>query len=120
MIENEMSAKARVAEFHRRHGPVCLSDGSKWIYPNGAYRDLNPLGVLAEPMAGTKEAEHRNAENVLTFYRLKLKLAVQNFDEFNFRLSTTLPTNPGKALAELERLQDIVEGCKKEMAAAEA
>ena len=118
MIEDSI-AKTRVEAFHRRHGGECYSDESKFYYPDGAYRDVNPLGVLAEPRdPRAKEGAHRNAENVVLFHRLKLKHAVAKFDELNFRLSTALPAQPRKALAELERLQAVVDQCKKEHDAA--
>ena len=120
MIDGNSVAE-RVGAFHKRHGGVCVTDGAMWYYPNGARRDCHPLGVLAEPPDdSTRDGAFRKAENIVTYHRLKLKSAAGAFNELNFRLSTALPPNPKKAIAELKRLQAVVDECKRELADAEA
>jgi hypothetical protein len=113
--------KARIQDFHRRHGGVCFSDGQFWYYPDGAYRDAtHSMGILAEPLDGsTREGEFTNAENILKHYKFKLKVAAEQFRRLDFQLETATPHDPEQALAELKRLQRSVENAKKDVAAAE-
>jgi hypothetical protein len=111
--------KTRVEEFHRRHGGVCFRDDCHWYYPDGAYRDVNPLGVLAEPWPDTPEGLHRNASNILAFYRLKFEHARRQFNGLHVQLENWIPNQPSEALAELRRLQGLVETSRKELAAAQ-
>lgn len=113
--------KARVDAFHLRHGGVSFSDGTHYFYPDGAYRDINPFGVLAEPQSGNAPAAiHANMERIVMFYELKKRDAVKRFDELDFHLLTSLPGNPARKLAELERLRSAVAECQKELDAAKA
>jgi hypothetical protein len=115
MIEDSI-AKQRVAQFHRRHGGVCYSDDRHWYYSNGAFRDIEPLGLLADPMdPSTREGEYRNAENIVTFYRLKRGEAAAKFDALNNQLKFHVPARPKEALAELKRLAAEVQKCSREL-----
>jgi hypothetical protein len=115
--------KQRVEEFHRRNGAVCFSDGIKFYYENGAYRDVHLLGVLAEPRdPHTREGEYHNAEIAVMFFKCKLLTAAKKFDEFDLHLSHILPPQRherARLISELKGLRDAVEVCKKELAEAE-
>jgi hypothetical protein len=113
-------ARDRIAAFHARHGPECFSDGNHWWYKNGAFRDVHPLGVLADPInRGTPEDEFRNAENVVRFHQVKLAHYKKEFDELNARLQYVNPHDPEKQLATLRKLQSLARQAKKELAEAE-
>lgn len=121
MIHHMQSVNQRVEQFHLRHGGECYSDECHWYYSDGAFRDVNKMGILADPLPPTSpENIHRNAERVVTFHRLKLKHAVQKFDDLDFRLSSTVPHDPKAALAELKQLEAHVQKCRRELAAAQA
>jgi hypothetical protein len=114
--------KARIEDFHRQNGGVCYSDGSKKYYANGAYRDVNPLGLLANPSdPTTRQGAHRNAEIAVLHFKCKLRVAVEAFDQLNAQISTTLPQRHDRSriLADLRKLRDAVEEAKKELALAE-
>jgi hypothetical protein len=91
-----------------------------YFYQNGAYRDVNPLGVLGEPpVPSHPEEEHRLRSNQLTFARLKLKAAQDQFNELDERLSFANPSDPDAAIAELKKLKAVVTERQKLVAAAE-
>jgi hypothetical protein len=116
--------KARVAEFHKRHGAECYKegpDGPYWYYPNGAYRDVNTMGLLAEPPSPrTPEGQFQLATNILRFHQGKLNKAVEEYDELNTRLSRHLPADEELALRQLRELKQIVDERKGEVEKAQA
>jgi hypothetical protein len=114
-------ATRQIRRFHARHGGICFPDGAGFlVYPNGAFREIGPAGVLAEPLPeDTPENEHTNARNVLKFYRLKLKAAVRDFDNLNEALSAMVPDDENEALTKLQILQGQVLVAKREVKAAE-
>lgn len=120
MIHME-SVNLKVEEFHRRNGGECYSDGAMWLYPNGASRDIDKNGVMRDPWPGNSpEAIVKNADNVVTYHRVKLNYYVTKFDALNERLMFTVPMNQKAALEELKNLQLAVQKSKRELAAAEA
>jgi hypothetical protein len=108
--------KQRIKEFHQRHGGECYSDGHFYFYANGAYRDVNPFGVLADPPdTRTSDGERQRAQNIFKFYRFKLAAAVREFDELNTRLAHLIPADEETELFKLKELQKKVNACKAEL-----
>ena len=69
------SVKARIAGFERAHGDSILHNG--WIYfQDGAVRELNPLGLLAEP----PEDPWKLAVRIRDYWQLKMAVATEAFD----------------------------------------
>lgn len=117
---NDHPAMVKIGEFHKRHGPESYNDGSVIVYADGAYRDINPLGILADPPTpDTVEGEYLLAHRKLQFTQLKLKAAVREFDELNTRLAHCIPADEEAELAKLKRLKDHVDACKELVTAAE-
>jgi hypothetical protein len=70
--------KKRIDAFCKRHGEfVC--DESGWIYhENGAHRDRNPLGLLAEP----DQDLYERSKMIVRYWELKHDLAVEEFQNY--------------------------------------
>ncbi len=99
----------RVKEFEQRHGEK-YSDGYEIYFADGAMRDADPIGVLMPPPdAGSAEGEYKLANNKLTFAKLKLKAAVDEFDDLNTRLANIMPNEPDVEIARLKQLAKLVE-----------
>jgi hypothetical protein len=109
-----------VKAFHIRHGEECYSDGSYFYFADGAFRDRHALGLLAEPpIPHDAEGEWKLESNKLTFAKLRLKAAVAEFETENERLRHFIPNDKDSALANLKRLQRLVEERKNLVAVAE-
>lgn len=112
--------KEKVAAFDRKQGSECYSDGEFLYFRTGAYREIDPRGLWAEPPnTTTEEGEYEKAKNILKFFQLRLKAAVTEFDELNTRLAYTLPMNPEAEIEKLKDLAGVVETRKSELVKAE-
>jgi len=118
--EYQHPVMAKVAAFHKRHGPESYSDGSCVYYADGAFRDCDPIGVLAEPHpTDTPVNEWMGALCKRKFYRLKVESAIKQFDILNTRLANVCPADPDAELVKLKQLGKEVEHCKALLAKAE-
>ena len=71
----------RVKDFDERHGPrEC--DGNFYYYADGAYRECNSLGLLAEP---ERDPIQRRSVAV-RFHELRLARLVKQFDDLKMKL----------------------------------
>ena len=114
-------AKQRIASFHQQHGGECFLDGGFYWYEDGAYRDEDPLGVLAEPPdPGTDQGEFSLLQRKLRFYQAKLKTAVRQFESLRESLLYSVPADEEAALKKLEELRQIVEVRQEEVRRAES
>src|ERR1051325_9437780 len=101
---NSLNISARIKSFHERHGGECVSDGAMYFYADGAMRDVMPIGVLMEPpVPSDPEKEYQLRHNQLRYHQLRHAAAVDAFNELDEQLSTTTPSNPTAAIAELKR-----------------
>lgn len=109
----------RIADFHKKHGGECYTDDTYFYYPDGAYRDVDRLGLLAEPPdKHTPEGEYKRARFILKFHKLKLSKKVEAFDSLNTRLAH-LASADMLALEQLSKLQKEVIQQQAEVRAAE-
>src|SRR4051812_5754553 len=112
----------RIRAFDAKHGPECYSDGSAIYFRDGSYRERSPMGLLYDVALLDKrlpDIEWAVTQNVVTFYRLKLKQAVDQFDELQTVLAHSVPADPDAELAKLQRLQVVVTQRQAELAKAE-
>ena len=79
-----LSTKQRIEKFDKRHGSDCVVWGGFLLYSDGAYRDRNPLGVLAE---GTSDAK-KCASRKLEYVEIRLNLAREEFQIYKKNLAT--------------------------------
>jgi hypothetical protein len=117
-------ATIAIRAFHAKHGPECYADDYATFYKDGSYREnAQPYGILFD--ATTRDMRRPDLEyevysNIVKFYRLKLEEAVRQFDDLNTKLAHSIPADPDADLAELKRLQGVVQERKQELAEAEA
>lgn len=117
---NDSIVKQRVMAFHANHGAECSNDGAWHYYPDGAKRDVDPLGALVEPPdPATPQGEWDRAQNKLMFWKCKLNAAVNQFDDLNTRLAHTIPADPDAELAVLKKLQALIGDLKEQVTQAE-
>ena len=112
----------RVRAFHQRHGAECYPhDGFFW-YADGASRDINPIGLLADPPnADTDRGAYDLAVNKLCFGKAKLRAKTAEFDELKESLTFGRPNDGGASeLNRLKELRSIVQAADKDVRKAEA
>lgn len=104
-MNDPYSVAGRVDDFDKRHGRDSVSNGQWVFYKSGAVREVDPLGALIEPRL---DDAYEHAKNVLQYYQLKLRRAVQAFDAFRSQLlMSTVPDRD--SVEELKRLKSVVE-----------
>ena len=112
----------RTQQFDLKHGSDCLKVGSIWLYSNGAYRDVHPEGLLAEPPRDPYE----RSKLIVQYHEEKLRQASDKFNELKLEL-----TYQGKAavqhntddpsdaqIEELKRRLAEVRKCQADLATA--
>jgi hypothetical protein len=86
---DDMTPRQRVEHFDKRHGGDAI-EIDHWLYfSDGAMRELNPLGLLAEPPAEPYDA----AKIRLRYHEEKLRRASRAFDERKAWLLNTARAN---------------------------
>ncbi len=120
-MNDNLTPGSRVAAFHEKHsatGDSLFVDGWHY-YPNGAMRERDSMGLLAEP----DKREHVRDKVVVFYYQEKLRRAADNFVEFKNRLLSMGKGPHGcdyaREIEKLEELKEVVSVCKKELADAE-
>ena len=121
----ESLAKQRVNTFHAAHGSECYElDGFYW-YADGARRDVDLLGLLAEPPSvrygeSPDRVEYTLAVYKLNFFKGKLAVAVRDFTQLQEQLYWSPPADEDAALKKLNELKAVVEARNKELRVAQA
>lgn len=124
----ESLAKQRVNEFHLRHGGECYElDGYFW-YSNGARRDVDLLGLLAEPPSLPAFPTPMKADRVeydlacykLNFFKAKLAVAERDFEALKEKLYWSPPADEDAAIAKLNELKEAVAARNRELRKAQA
>jgi len=95
--------KRRIDEFHARNGGDCVQFGEWIFYPNGASRELDPMGALIDP----PKDDFERLSNALAYHRTRLAKAVKAFDSFKEQLAHQ-PCGNGEEISRLKELQRIV------------
>jgi len=121
------SVKERVKRFDERHGESIVDGG--WIrFPDGAQREVNPMGALQDP----PDDPYQRAKRVLSYHRLRLQRATDAFGNrrmelvkhaktmLNSRTSGPPLVTAEEAKRELERLRQRVQEAKAGYDAAKA
>jgi hypothetical protein len=122
-----LSVGQRIKLFDNTHGPDFIIVDRTILYADGAFRDLNPYGVLAEPPLDEKKCN----ESILKFIEAKYNLAREEFQVFknNLRLccenakkypNCSNPPQPpsAEAVAKLKELQKKVHHWQGKLTAA--
>lgn len=119
----------RIREFHEQNGGSdnCVVSGDWILYANGAVRERNPYGALIDPPSDPRQ----RAENIARFWKCKLALAVQMFDEYKFQhlghaklavqqavVPDILDATP-EVVNQLKAFQKKARDCKKKLQTAE-
>ena len=122
--------RRRIDEFHEKHGGDCVDIEALGIriYPDGAYRDLDPHGILAEPSPDL----YKRAGLIVDYWEEKEARAIDAFEEYKERVeglaelvqrersAPAFPFSKDQAVAELTKLRDAVKTCQAKLRAARA
>jgi len=115
-------AKRTAEEFDKRHGGNPILDENRcWLYfPDGCYRETNPLGARVEP-----KDPYRRAGFAVAYYQAKLELAIDEFTRFKRNLlsrtnaatkgTKAMPPPDQRAIQRLKDLQKKVNACSAEL-----
>jgi len=100
---DKFGVAGRINEFDQRNGgdPVFYQDC--FFYRNGAYRDSNPLGLLADPSTD----EYTRLGNIVRYHQGRLAEAVREFDSLKEQLMFSACPD-GRAIDQLKQLQTKV------------
>jgi hypothetical protein len=108
----------RVKQFDEKHGGERYSEGGMFFFADGSMREVDPTGVLL----GCEQLNVQDAKQEYDlmlrkykFVEVKLKKAVQAFDELNERLLYFHPPNENEELKRLCELQKLIEALKPEV-----
>lgn len=112
-----------IKDYEKQHGgaeSAVLSLCRKYyLYPDGAYRDVNPEGMRYElrfiNCPGNNKEEHswKILQHRITYYETKKEWAVRDFEKLrNAMMNTDYST---EQWAELERLQKVVDAMADEL-----
>lgn len=112
-----------VQEFHERHGPDYIQVEGWLLWPNGAYRESSPYGILVEPDPDPR----KRAERIAVYWSKRLDQAVTRFDEKKYQLRMAAHAAvkdgavppPEAELTALAELKKEVEYCRKQSEKAE-
>jgi hypothetical protein len=82
-VDYEMfGVKQRIDVFCQRHGDFVCDTG--WIYhEDGANRDKNPLGLLAEPDPDL----YKRSQDIARYWQIRYDLAAEEFQNYKHELS---------------------------------
>lgn len=113
---NEVQSRVKHFESRQPGEPVIWRDWKWW--KNGAKREFDPYGLLADPPPD----EFEKLSNIVCYYRAGLERAVGAFDDLQSTLACAVPNcgNEGAAIDELKRLQKEVAKWSKDLEKAEA
>jgi len=115
-------AKRTAEEFDKRHGGNPIVDENRcWLYfPDGCYREVNPLGARIVP-----KDPYRRAGFAVAYYQAKLELAIDEFSRLrqNLLARTNAAKNPANPASlpnrqTIQRLKDLkkkVNAAQKEL-----
>lgn len=104
--------------FEVQHGPESEHDGGWIYYPDGAMREVNPLGAFVDPPPQEADLFRRKAH----YQKLRLARLVREFDRVKAK-AVEVARNPTAAYAhedaveQLERLRDQVQEAQSRLAA---
>ena len=130
MYQDNTTMKQRVEQFDLKHGgrDAALRDGEHYLFPNGARRHTNPLGLLEDP---PEYNPHRLPPHVsedaitlevlrrrLRYCEVKVELAVKAFNAQRHSMANTDYSD--EDLDELARLQNEVKAARAEQKLVEA
>ena len=79
---NDLETWERIQIFNGQHGDNALKIGGYFYYADGAMRDVNPAGVLQEPLPDPLG----RSRTTLRYFEEKLRLKVDEFDTFKKQL----------------------------------
>lgn len=121
-----MNPKQAIDDFEARHGGPTVAvrsiDGYRLLYPDGAYRDTNPYGVLQDPPSnvlmypynGNQERLDRDAlELRIEYWDAKVHHLVKEHEQLRDLMTGNDYTDA--QLKELELLADAVKGARHEL-----
>lgn len=74
---DKSAMRQRIEAFHERHGADCVDIDGYRVYSDGAYRDIDPIGILAEPDSDLFVRSQR----VIEYWEERTDRAVDAFDE---------------------------------------
>lgn len=91
------SIKQRIDEFHERHGDfVCMGGnaGGWLLYQDGAHRDRDPMGILAEP----PDDPYERSKMIAKFWTAKRDLACDEFQTYKHELAMLARATLGQSV----------------------
>ena len=86
------NVNAVVKEFDDTNGEFVIS-GEWLVFKNGAMREVHPMGRLIDPPAN----EYERAKITVHYHKIRLQLAVEQFDREKLALSISAKTNLNQA-----------------------
>ena len=132
MVLNPGTVNQRVHEFDEKHGGLALAIAHETIlyWPDGAYREINKLGVLADnqPLDNDVLQTQKNQRYRLFYAKLKLEQGISLFEHLQKNLikrteeasqSDTIPPSENE-LDELKALRKEVMKWQSECESVEA
>lgn len=113
---DQLTPKQIAAKFEAEHGPGSECDGSWICYPDGARREVNPLGAYRDPP--TEPAER--CRKIAYYHRLIVARRVRAFDEKK-RLFTQNASmyDHAASMAKLKRMKARITTAREALAVAE-
>jgi hypothetical protein len=112
MIEHHATQMAR--QFEAEHGPDFEQDDGWIFYPDGARRELNPLGAYMQPPAGEVE----RCELVVYFHELRVARLVAEFDAAKVRAKAAVGGDHEGNLRGLEKKRRMLRHRRRQLEAA--
>lgn len=113
MIEHQSTQMAR--KFEAEHGPESEQDAGWIYYPDGAHRELNPLGAYMQPPA--KEAERCRV--VVYYHELRVARLVREFDAAKKQAKAAVDHDDHAAnMQGLKKMQSMLQHRRKQLEAA--
>jgi|GEM_PF-2969268 len=112
MIEHQATQMAR--KFDAEHGPDFEQDAGWMYYPDGARRELNPLGAYMQPPA--KEVERCSL--VVYYHELGVARLVREFDEAKRQAKVGVDGDHEANMRELKRKQRMLRQRRQQLEAA--
>lgn len=119
MIE-DLTPMQMARRFDAEHGPASEQDGSWIYYPDGARREVNPLGAYMAPPTD----KHERAAAAVHYHQIKVARLVAAFDDVK-REATTLAKHPtssydhAKTTRTLRAMRAEVQQARTDLAEAE-
>ncbi|GAB4153529.1 MAG: hypothetical protein Tsb009_29980 [Planctomycetaceae bacterium] len=108
----------RIQIFNAQHGDNAIRIGHYFYYADGAIRDVDPAGVLQEPLPDPLE----RSKMILRYFDEKLRIKVKEFDTLKEQLlaDENSWSDADANQRRLTKLQQAVRRTQKELDAAQA